>query len=231
MRPIESKEPILLAALVGAGLLLSGFAPTDRFTWFLEALPVLVGIPAVVATNASHRLTPLLYRLLALHAGILLLGAHYTYAHVPLGQWMQDAFGFARNHFDRIGHFTQGFVPALLTREILIRYSPLRPGGWLFFLVCSVCLAFSASYELFEWGVARWTGEAASAFLGTQGDEWDTQWDMFLALLGSILAQLLLSGLQDRQLDISRRLNTTEPVVDLKKDIIDLGSRSGMVGS
>lgn len=231
MRPAESKEPILLAALVGAALLLSGFAPADRFTWFLEAPPVLIGIPAVVTTHTSHRLTPLLYRLLVLHAGILLLGAHYTYAQVPLGQWMQEAFGFARNHFDRIGHFTQGFVPALLVRELLIRYSPLPPGGWLFFLVCSVCLAFSASYELFEWGVARWTGEAASAFLGTQGDEWDTQWDMFLALVGSITAQLIFSGLHDRQLELSERRSAAERAVDATKGTIGLGSRSGMVGS
>src|SRR5262249_3724939 len=158
-----------------------------------------IGIPLVLGTRSVFPLTPPLYRLLAVHAGILLLGAHYTYAQVPVGHWMQDLFGFTRNHFDRIGHFTQGFVPAILTREILLRRFPLQPGKWLFFLVCSVCLAFSATYELFEWGVARWTGEASRAFLGTQGDEWDIQWDMFLALIGSVAAPVLLSHLHDSQ--------------------------------
>ena len=181
--------------------MLSAIAPADRFTWFLEALPVLIGIPLVIGTHNAFPLTPLVSRLLAIHAGILMLGAHYTYAQVPVGYWMQDLLGFARNHYDRLGHFAQGFVPAILAREILLRRSPLQPGKWLFFLVCSVCLAFSASYELFEWGIARGTGEAASAFLGTQGDEWDTQWDMFLALIGSITAQMILSQCHDRQLE------------------------------
>lgn len=181
--------------------MLSGLTPIDRFTWLLEVFPVLIGIPLVVATRTNFPLTPLLYSLLAIHAGILMLGAHYTYAQVPVGYWMQDLLGFARNHFDRIGHFTQGFVPAILIREIMLRSSPLQPGKWLFFLVCSVCLAFSASYELFEWAVASWTGQAADAFLGTQGDQWDTQWDMFLALIGSITAQASLSLLHDRQLE------------------------------
>jgi putative membrane protein len=202
MIQIHRQEPILLLSLVGGGLLASAVAPTDRFTWFLEALPVLIGIPFVLGTRSAFPLTPLLYRLLAVHASILILGAHYTYAQVPVGYWMQDLFGLTRNHFDRIAHFTQGFVPAILTREILLRRSPLRPGKWLFFLVCSVCLAFSAAYELFEWGIARWTGEAANAFLGTQGDEWDTQWDMFLALIGSAAGQVLLSHLHDRQLSM-----------------------------
>lgn len=196
----RSQEQALLLGLVIGGILLSGWAPVDRFTWFLEAVPVLIGIPLLVATCRSFPLTLLLYRLLAIHAVILLIGAHYTYAHVPIGQWMQDVFGFARNHFDRIGHFTQGFVPAILTREILLRRSPLQPGKWLFFLICSVCLAFSASYELFEWGTALATGEAATAFLGTQGDEWDTQWDMFLALIGSVVSHVLLSTTHDRHL-------------------------------
>ncbi|MBH0197471.1 MAG: DUF2238 domain-containing protein, partial [Nitrospira sp.] len=178
----------------------SAIAPADRFTWFLEVLPVLIGIPIVVGTHAAFPLTPLLARLLAAHAGILMLGAHYTYAQVPVGYWMQDLFDFSRNHYDRLGHFAQGFVPAILAREIFLRQSPLQSGKWLYFLVCSVCLAFSASYELFEWGVALSTGAAASAFLGTQGDEWDTQWNMFLALLGSISGQLLLSTIHDRQL-------------------------------
>ena len=198
--PSRSQELALLLGLVVGGILLSGWTPADRFTWFLEALPVLIGIPLLVATYRAFPLTMLVYRLVAVHAAILLIGAHYTYAQVPIGQWMQEAFGFTRNHFDRIGHFAQGFVPAILAREILLRRSPLRQGRWLFFLICSVCLAFSASYELFEWGVARRTGEAANAFLGTQDDEWDTQWDMFLALIGSVVAQVLLSTTHDQQL-------------------------------
>ena len=193
-------ERCLLLTLVSGGLIVSAIRPTDQFTWFLEALPVLIGLPLVIATYPTFPLTPLLSRLLVIHAGILLIGAHYTYAQVPVGYWMQDLFHFTRNHYDRIGHFTQGFVPAILAREILLRRSPLRPGKWLSFLVCSVCLAFSASYELFEWGTALATGEAAAAFLGTQGDQWDTQWDMFLALIGSVLAQILLSTRHDHQL-------------------------------
>lgn len=146
MAEIENRESYLLLSLVGGGLLASAIGPTDRFTWFLEALPVLLGIPLVISTHAAFPLTPLLSRLLVVHACILLLGAHYTYAQTPVGHWMQDLFHFTRNHYDRIGHFAQGFVPAILAREILLRRSPLQPGKWLFFLVCSVCLAFSASY-------------------------------------------------------------------------------------
>jgi putative membrane protein len=191
---------MLLTAMV-IGLILSGISPRDRLTWFLEIAPVLIGIPILVATYARFPPTPLVYRLLAGHAVILMIGAHYTYAEVPLGRWVQDAFGLARNHYDRLGHFAQGFVPAILARELLLRTSPLQPGLWLFFLVCSVCLAFSASYELFEWGTARALGQSATAFLATQGDEWDTQWDMFLALLGSVIAQVCLSSTHDRQLE------------------------------
>ena len=141
-----------------------------------------------------------LYTLLAVHALILILGGHYTYAQVPLGFWVQDWLGFARNHYDRLGHFAQGFVPAILVREILLRTSPLRRGRWLFFLVTATCLAISACYELIEWWAALAGGEAADAFLGTQGDVWDTQWDMFLALLGALTAQLLLGRAHDRAL-------------------------------
>ena len=196
----RDREPVLLLA-VGAGILvLSGIGPRDRFTWFLEVGPVLVGVPLLVASYARFRLTPLVYRLLLLHALILVVGGHYTYAEVPIGFWMRDAFGFARNHYDRIGHFAQGFVPAMLVREILVRRSPLRPGTWLFTLTTAVALAISATYELVEWAAAVLTGEAASAFLGTQGDPWDTQWDMFLALVGAVTSQLLLARRHDRQL-------------------------------
>ncbi len=200
----ESKQRLHLLlgclGLTALVLLWSGWMPKDRFTWFLEVLPVMIGMLLLYATRTSFPLTPLLYGLLTFHAMILMVGGHYTYAEVPLGAWLQQIFGFTRNHYDRIGHFTQGFVPAILFREIVLRRSPLRPGAWTFVIVCSFCLSFSALYELFEWRVASRTGEAASAFLGTQGDEWDTQWDMCLALVGSIVAQGLLGRTHDRQL-------------------------------
>lgn len=190
----------LLLGLTAVALVVSGIDPHDRTTWWLEVFPVLLGVPLLLATRRSFPLTPLLYVLLFVHALILILGGHYTYARVPLGFWVQDLLDLGRNHYDRLGHFAQGFVPAILAREILLRRTPLRPGGWLFLLVCSVCLAFSACYEFFEWWAAVIGGSAADDFLGTQGDVWDTQWDMFLALLGAITAQLLLSRLHDRQL-------------------------------
>ena len=183
-------------------MLWSGIGPKERATWWLEVAPVLVGIPILAATYRRFPLTPLAYVLICLHAVVLMIGGHYTYAEVPLFNWIRDAFGLARNHYDRVGHFAQGFVPAILAREILLRASPLRPGGWLFFLVCCVCLAVSALYELIEWWAALATSpETGTAFLGTQGDVWDTQWDMFLALVGSVAAQLALSPFHQRQLD------------------------------
>ena len=200
-----AREPFLLLLAASALLLLSGIGPRDRLTWWLEVAPVVIGIPILVATYRRFPLTPLLYRLLFLHASILILGGHYTYAQVPLGFWAQDLFGFARNHYDRLGHFAQGFVPAILAREILRRRTPLPPGGWLFFLVTCVCVSISAFYEFIEWWTAAATGTAAEAFLGTQGDVWDTQWDMFLALLGALSAQLLLARRHETEL---RRLAT-----------------------
>jgi len=181
-------------------LLWSGIAPHDRVTWWLEVAPVLLGAPLLLATARRFPLTALLYGLLFAHAVILMVGGHYTYARVPLGFWAQDAFDLARNHYDRVGHLAQGFVPAILAREILLRRTPLVPGGWLFLLALSVCLAFSAFYELLEWWTALLGGAAATDFLGTQGDVWDTQWDMFLASVGATSALLLLSRLHDRQL-------------------------------
>ena len=162
--------------------------------------PILIAVPVLVATAHRFPLTPLAYRLIFLHALILMLGAHYTYAEVPPGSWLEDALGLARNPYDRLGHFAQGFVPAILVREVLIRRSPLAPGKWLTFLVLCVCLAISAIYELVEWWAALIGGEGADAFLGTQGDQWDTQWDMFLALLGAAAALLALTRLHDRQI-------------------------------
>jgi len=193
------REWFLLAVVLGV-LAWSGVAPHDRFTWFLEVAPVLIGLPIIVATYRRFPLTPLLYTLLAIHACILMVGGKYTYAEVPAGFWVSEAMGLARNHYDRLGHFAQGFVPAILAREILIRNSPLRGSRWLPFVVVAFCLAFSAFYELIEWWTAVATGESAAAFLGTQGDIWDTQWDMVLALVGAITALLTLSRLHDRQL-------------------------------
>lgn len=192
--------PGALVAATLAALAWSGIGPNDRVTWWLEVAPVLIALPILVATRRRFPLTPLLYVLLFVHGLILILGGHYTYAMVPLGEWMKEAFGFARNHYDRIGHFAQGFVPAILAREILLRTSPLRPGKWLFTIVVAICLAFSAFYELIEWWTALIGGHGAEAFLGTQGDIWDTQNDMFQALLGAITAQLLLARWHDRQL-------------------------------
>jgi putative membrane protein len=196
----SSKEPaILLLAVIGA-LAVSAFQPYDRTTWWMEVAPVLIAIPILVATRRSFPLSPLLYRLLALHALILIVGGHYTYARVPLGFWAEELFGFSRNHYDRIGHFAQGFVPAILAREVLLRRTPLTTGRWLNFLVVCICLAFSAFYELIEWWAALLGGESAAAFLGTQGDVWDTQWDMFFCLLGAVTSLLVLSRHHDREL-------------------------------
>jgi putative membrane protein len=198
--PRSAREPLALLALVGAALVVSALHPYDATTWILEVFPVLVGAPILIATWRRFPLTPLVYRLLFLHALILIVGGHYSYARVPLGSWMEHVFGLTRNDYDRIGHFAQGFVPAIVVREVLVRRTPLRPGGWLFFLVTSVCLAISACYEFVEWGTAVWSGSAADAFLGTQGDPWDTQWDMFLCLLGALAAQAGLSRAHDREI-------------------------------
>jgi putative membrane protein len=192
----------LLLASLAAILLWSGIGPKERGTWWLEVAPVLIGIPILIGTYRRFPLTSLAYILIWLHAIILMVGGHYTYAEMPLFNWVRDTFVLARNHYDRFGHLAQGFVPAILAREVLLRTSPLRPGGWLFFLVCCVCLAISAMYELVEWWAALLTSpETGTAFLGTQGDVWDTQWDMFLALVGSVAAQLALSPLHQGQLD------------------------------
>jgi putative membrane protein len=189
----------IFAAVVIA-LVASGINPKDQLTWFLEVAPVLIALPLLWFTRRSFPLTTLLYCLIALHCLILILGGHYTYAEVPLGFWMQDAFGFARNHYDRIGHFAQGFVPAMIAREILLRNTALRTGLMTAFLCICVAMFISAGYELIEMAVALASGEAADAFLGTQGDPWDTQKDMLMALIGATVAQVMLSGLHDQQL-------------------------------
>ncbi len=192
--------PVALLAAVVIVLIWSGTGPYDRLTWVLEVVPVLVAIPLLAWTARRFPLTPLVYVLIALHAVILMYGGHYTYALTPLGDWMREAFGFSRNHYDRIGHLMQGFGPALVARELLLRTSPLRPGKWLFALITLSILGVSAVYEFTEWWAALAGGDSAGAFLGTQGDVWDTQWDMFLAGCGAIAAQLLLGRVHDAQL-------------------------------
>lgn len=178
----------------------SGYQPHDYFTWVLEVTPVLIALPVLIMTRKSFPLTPLSYFLIAVHATILMIGGHYTYAEVPLFNWLRDTFDLTRNHYDRLGHLAQGFVPAMIAREILLRKTSLQAGKMLFFLVTCVCLAISASYELIEWMVADMSGSDAVAFLATQGDVWDTQKDMLMALIGSVLAQWWLATNQDKQL-------------------------------
>lgn len=191
---------IFCLSIVIAGLVWSGIAPFDRFTWWLETAPVWIALPLLLFTAKKFRLTPLLYFLITVHALILMMGAKYSYARVPAGDWVRDWLHLSRNPYDRLGHLAQGFIPVILTREILLRTSPLRPGKWLAFLSVSVCLAFSALYELFEMATALWQGSKADDFLGTQGDPWDTQWDMTCALIGASLSYLLLRQFHDRQL-------------------------------
>jgi putative membrane protein len=197
-----AREKTLIVASIAlvAVLALSGYRPYDRGTWLLEVVPVVIALPILWATYRRFPLTSLLYALIFLHALVLMLGGAYTYARVPLGFQIQDLLHLDRNPYDKIGHFFQGFVPALVAREILIRGAFVRGRRMLVFLVLSVVLAISATYELLEWAAALVLGQGAEEFLGTQGDPWDTQSDMFLALLGGVLALALFSRLQDRQI-------------------------------
>jgi putative membrane protein len=189
---------ITLVILPAAAL--SGINPHDRLTWYLEIFPAAIALVVLYWTARRYPLTPLLYWLIGFHCLVLILGAHYTYARVPVGFWVQDLFDFSRNHYDRFGHIMQGFVPAIAVREILKRSSPVKDGGWLRFITVMICLAVSAMYEFLEWWVAVAAGVAADQFLATQGDVWDTQWDMFLAACGATVAVLTLSRLHDRAL-------------------------------
>jgi len=190
----------ILLFLTLAALVISGIAPYDRLTWAMEVSWVVIGVPLLIATRSSFPLTQLLYRLLFAHALILILGGYYTYARVPLGLWFGDLFGLTRNYYDRLGHLVQGFVPAILVREILVRRSPLAGSRWLPFVVVSISLAFSAFFELIEWASALSLGAEADSYLATQGDPWDTQADMFCALIGAITALATLSRLHDGNL-------------------------------
>ena len=197
-------------ALYGAALVallaLSAWQPYELSTWAMEVAPIAIVLPILLATQRRFPLTPLLYALIFVHAIVLMLGGHYTYARVPLGEWLREAFALSRNPYDGIGHFMQGFVPAVATRELLLRHTKLERGGWLFVVVTAVCLAISAIYELIEWGVAVAIGQGADEFLGTQGDPWDTQKDMALAWVGAMVAQWLLARWHDRQLAALPRL-------------------------
>ncbi len=187
--------------IFGSCLIWSGIAPKDQLTWVLEVLPAVIGAVILAVTYRSFRLTPLVYLLILIHCIILMVGGHYTYAEVPLFDYLGDLVGSVRNNYDKLGHFAQGFVPALIAREIIIRKDLVRGKNWQFVFVVSICLAFSAFYELIEWWVALASGENAEAFLGTQGYVWDTQSDMGMALLGAIIGLLCLSRLHDRQLE------------------------------
>ncbi|MCX8115652.1 MAG: DUF2238 domain-containing protein [Burkholderiaceae bacterium] len=189
----------MLAATIVA-LIVSGWQPYDRTTWLLEVAPVLMAAPLLVVTRRRYPLTPLLYGLIFVHAMVLIVGGAYTYARVPAGFWVQEAFALARNPYDKLGHFMQGFVPALAAREILARGGFVRGRRMLGFLCVCVALAVSALYELIEWWAALALGQGADEFLGTQGDPWDTQSDMFLALIGASVAVALLSRPHDRAL-------------------------------
>jgi putative membrane protein len=199
----SGKRLHLALLLIGIAILAwSAWKPHDYFTWILEVFPAIIAGVVLTALYPRFRFTSLVYVLILIHAAILMIGGHYTYAEMPLFSWLRDAFHLARNYYDRLGHVAQGFVPAIIVREILIRNAVVNGRRWLFFIVCSIALAISACYEFFEWWVAVASGSGADAFLATQGDVWDTQWDMFMALCGAILAQLTLAGVHDRQLRV-----------------------------
>jgi putative membrane protein len=191
---------LFLWVCVFAVFLWTGWKPADRFTWFMEVVPVIVGAFLLLAFYPHWHFSRLVSCFLCLHAIVLMIGGHYTYAEVPLFNWIRDHYHLARNDYDRLGHLMQGFVPALVSREILLRRGILKRGPWLTFIVLCICMAISASYELLEWQTAVWTGTKADAFLGSQGDPWDTQWDMCCALIGATLSLLLMPPLQDKEI-------------------------------
>ena len=200
MKP--SRYPLILLAIVLAFFIWSGIDVQDtRLTWVLEVMPLVIVLPILLFTYKRFPLSHLTYTLIAIHGIILMFGGHYSYAKVPLGFWLSEWFGWTRNNYDKIGHLMQGFCPAICTREILWRTSPLRPGKWLAFLAISVPLAFSALYEIIEWAMSALYQADAEAFLGTQGYTWDTQTDMLFCLIGSVLALLTLQKLHDRSVE------------------------------
>lgn len=200
----DGRLHLTLAAVFLVSLVLSVIRPYDLVTWVLEVAPAVFGLAVLAATYRRFRFTNLLYVLMTVHAIILVVGGHYTYARVPVGDWVRDAFDLSRNHYDRFGHFAQGFVPAMIARELILRRTPMQSGKFLSLLCVCAALAVSAVYELIEWGVAEASGEASADFLGTQGDIWDTQKDMAMAFLGALAAVFTLSGWHDRQLEARR---------------------------
>ncbi|KOO50704.1 DUF2238 domain-containing protein [Priestia koreensis] len=202
---MNRKKELFLLILYAAALIWSAISPVDRFTWWLEVTPALIALLLLLVTYDRFQFTTLAYVLIFIHCVILFVGGHYTYARMPLFTWLQDVMDLDRNYYDRLGHIAQGFIPAIIIREILWRNSPLKGSRWLSFIVVSICLAISAMYELIEFGVALMTGKAAEAFLGTQGDVWDTQWDMLFALIGAIVSLILLSYVHTKQLNKKTR--------------------------
>lgn len=195
-----TQKNILWLAIFFSVLIWSAINPKDYPTWWLEVAPALIALVVMAATRKTFPLTPMLYVLVLIHSIILMIGGHYTYAEVPLFDWLKDIFNFERNNYDKLGHLAQGFIPAIATREILLRLSPLQRGKMLFFIVCCIVLAISAMYELIEWWVALLSEEAAEAFLGTQGYVWDTQSDMWFALIGAVTALMVLGRVHDKQI-------------------------------
>lgn len=194
------KFHLILLAILLSILIWSVINPKDLFTWFLEVLPVLIGVMVLIYIYPKYKFSNFVYVLITIEAIILIVGGHYTYAEMPVFNWVRDTFGLSRNYYDRLGHFAQGFIPAIIAREVLIRNEVISKKKYLFFIVICICLAISASYELIEFGVAKFTGNSAEAFLGTQGDIWDTQWDMLMALIGSITSLSLLSTYHDKKI-------------------------------
>lgn len=201
MKNQKNQTLVIYLILFFLGLLWSGINPRDQFTWFLEVVPALLALVILALTYKKFRLSNFTYFLILIHSFILMIGGHTTYAEVPLFNWLRDTFDLARNYYDRVGHFTQGFVPALILREIIIRKNIISGRRWQFGFIIMAVLGGSAFYEFFEWAMAVISGEGATAFLGTQGDVWDTQWDMFMCLIGSITALFSLSKFQDKYLN------------------------------
>jgi len=223
-------------ALLGSFLLIllwSAIHPRSYFIWILEVFPAIIGAIVLIVIYPKVKLTMLVYCLIWLHALVLILGGHWTYAEMPLFNWLRDEFGLARNYYDRLGHVMQGFVPAIIAREVLLRNQVVKGKGWLFFIVTCICLAISAFYEFVEWWVAVSSGTAADDFLATQGDVWDTQWDMFMALCGAIVSQLLLARWHDRQLAaLGRRYSGNPSLRHARKllralPVLETGAASG----
>ena len=194
------KKYRILIALFFTGLIVSGISPHDQFTWFLEVFPAIIGFLVLVFTFRRFQFSDLTYGLILVHCYVLFIGGHYTYAEVPLFDWIRDVFHQSRNNYDKVGHFTQGFVPAFITRELLIRQKVVQVGSWLSFLTVCVCISISVLYEFLEWLVAELSGQSAEAFLGTQGYVWDTQSDMLYATVGACCMVLLFPGIQNRQI-------------------------------